>query len=80
MSIFALYYKCIRTSHSKFYCQIEADNAAIAFKKAVSVMYDKGMDPDTFSVFYVAPIYVDHSISYDKQRHGWNEHAQFPQN
>ncbi len=78
MKRFALYYKEQRCSHCKFQGAIKAENAANAFKKAVCIMLEKGIDPKTCKEFYVIPVEPDRFIRYKQQCHGWDTSGSFP--
>lgn len=78
MKKFALYYKKVRSSHSKRYCAIEAESSIYAFIQAVGIMRGIGLNPDEFKEFYIAPVKFDQSTGYRNQCHGWDEYGEFP--
>ncbi|MCW5202019.1 hypothetical protein VU10_05440 [Desulfobulbus sp. US1] len=78
MKKFVLYYKEVSLSHTRLHGAIEAESPTYAFVEAVGVMHEKGLDPDEFKEFYIAPVEIDRSIGYRKQCHGWDEYGEYP--
>jgi hypothetical protein len=78
MKRFALYYKAQHRSHCRSYGTIKAENAVDAFKKAVRIITEKGIDPKKCKELYVIPVEPDRYKRYKQQCHGWDSVGSFP--